>query len=96
MMGMTSACAGGWNFDVDSRGRRTPEDAAAGFRLMFPSWTARPNAARKMFPAFSALYTLLVSAASITRCTSDMATALGLACLFDPSGQQVRYFPAMW
>jgi hypothetical protein len=26
----------------------------------------------------------------------DMATALGLACLFDPSGQQVRYSPAPW
>ncbi len=24
----------------------------------------------------------------------DIATALGLACLFDPSRQQVRYFPA--
>jgi len=24
----------------------------------------------------------------------DMATALGLACLYDPSGQQVRYFHA--
>jgi hypothetical protein len=26
----------------------------------------------------------------------DLAIALGLACLFDPSGQQVRYFPAPW
>lgn len=26
----------------------------------------------------------------------DMATALGLAVLFDPSREQVRYFPAPW
>lgn len=26
----------------------------------------------------------------------DMATALGLGCLFDPSGQHVRYSPAPW
>ena len=26
----------------------------------------------------------------------DMATALGLACLFDPSGRSVTYSPTPW
>jgi hypothetical protein len=36
----------------------------------------------------------MTSGAFRTGSHDDLAVALGLACLFDPSGQRVRYFPA--
>jgi hypothetical protein len=38
----------------------------------------------------------LASGAFRTGAHDDLAIALGLACLFDPSGQSVRYWPAPW
>jgi hypothetical protein len=38
----------------------------------------------------------VASGAFRTGAHDDLAIALGLACLFDPSGQGVRYWPAPW